>query len=287
MEATDATKDEHRARSNFVRELVQRRRVDDRLTAAAATRPPRTIVQFWDDPNSLPADVGDCMESWRLLTEQGIALTLFDYHSARDFIAQRLSARHVGAYNKCYHPAMQSDYFRLCYLFVEGGCYVDADDVYNGRPIDHLFEDGRLKIQPLCYDTSTDQMICPRVFTEPAADAPTWIFYFNNNPLIAMRGHPIIRRALMSATRDLERATPDRLPEIQSTTGPGRLTKSIFDDCTQRSDIADTLIVLGNWEDIATSKWPLSYRHDARNWRLSNQRPYRRLASGDHDGDQK
>lgn len=287
MEATDATEADHRTRSDFVRDLVQRRRVGDRVTAATATRPPREIVQFWDDSNCLPTDVGDCMESWRPLTARGFKLILFDYDGARDFIAQRLGARHVGAYSNCYHPAMQSDYFRLCYLFVEGGCYVDADDVYSGRPIEHLFEDGLLKIQPLCYDTSTDEMIRPGVFTEPAANAPTWIFYFNNNPLIARRRDPLIGRTLMSATIALERVTPGKLPEIQSTTGPGRLTKSIFDHCKQRSDIADTLVVLRDWEEIATSKWPLSYRQDARNWRLSNQQPHRRLPGGDHDGNQK
>jgi len=44
---------------------------------------------------------------------------------------------------------MQSDYFRLCYILVEGGLYVDADDVYQGMDIDYLFTDSRLKINPL------------------------------------------------------------------------------------------------------------------------------------------
>jgi hypothetical protein len=78
---------------------------------------------------------------------------------------------------------MQSDYFRLCYVLLEGGCYLDTDDVHNGRPIEHLFDDGRLKIQPLCYDIATDRKVPPEVFTEPGANASTWIFYFNNNPL--------------------------------------------------------------------------------------------------------
>ena len=66
------------------------------------------------------------------------------------------------------------------------------------------------------------------------------------------------------------------LPEIQSATGPGNLTKSIFDLATEHSDIERTVLVLRDWEDVATSKWPLSYRDDARNWRLSNQQHYRR-----------
>jgi hypothetical protein len=50
---------------------------------------------------------------------------------------------------------MQADYFRLCYVLVEGGIYVDADDVCVGTDIGWLAEDGRLKLQPLCYDIAT------------------------------------------------------------------------------------------------------------------------------------
>lgn len=170
---------------------------------------------------------------------------------------------------------MQSDYFRLCYIFTEGGCYVDADDVYHGPKIQHLFSDSRLKIQPLCYDISTDEMVPPSVFTEPRINALSWIFYFNNNPLIAACGHPIVERALANATLTLERDVANELPDIQSTTGPGNLTKSIFDAANENGEIEGTLLVLRDWEGVATSRWPLSYRSDERNWRLSNRRDYR------------
>ena len=157
---------------------------------------------------------------------------------------------------------------------MEGGCYIDADDVHNGPSIERLFDDGRLKIQPLCYDIETDQMVPPMIFTEPGADAPTWIFYFNNNPLLAAPGHPIVERALSHATAAIERATDAELPEIQSTTGPGNLTRSIF-ELGQHSDATWRAIqVLRDWENVACSRWPLSYRSDSRNWRLSNSREY-------------
>ena len=274
MEARHPRQEEHQARSDFVRELVQRRRDDDIMPAAFSTETPRTIVQFWDDLNQLPADVNECIQSWQQLETRGFELLLFDDDGARDFIARKLGTRCEEAYSKCYHPAMQSDYFRLSYIFSEGGCYLDADDVYHGSAIDHLFGNGRLGIQPLCYDTSTNQMIPPSVFTEPGANASSWIFYFNNNPLLAARGHPIVERALAKATKALERPASGELPEIQSTTGPGNLTKSVFDLARERGDIEDTLLVLCGWEDVATSRWPLSYRRDMRNWRLSNQREY-------------
>ena len=274
MATRNPAQEDHQARSDFVRELVQRSGVHDSVPAAYSTKPPRTIVQFWDDLDQLPGDVRECIESWKKLGEQGFEVLLFDNDSARDFVARRLGPRYESAYVKCYHPAMRSDYFRLCYILMEGGCYLDADDVYHGSAIEHLFNDGRLRIQPLCYDISTNQMVPPSVFTELGANASTWIFYFNNNPLIAVNGHPIVKRALAKATEALERPTAGELPEIQSTTGPGNLTKSIFDLATEQGEIERALLILCDWEDIAINKWSLSYRHDARNWRLSNQREY-------------
>jgi len=231
-------------------------------------------VQFWDDLKRLPSDVGECIESWKKLEARGFDVRLFDNDGARELIASRLGPRHENAFQRCYHPAMQSDYFRLCFILVEGGCYLDADDVYNGPTIERLFDDGRLKIQPLCYDVETHRMVPPREFTEPGADSPSWIFYFNNNPLLAAPGHPIIERALANATEALERATDGELPEIQSTTGPGNLTRSIFELARRTGATRSALLVLRDWENVASSRWPLGYRSDTRNWRLSNRRKF-------------
>ncbi|MEX2491669.1 MAG: glycosyltransferase [Nitrospirales bacterium] len=276
--------EDHLARSDFVRELVQHPRYNDVMPAEFSAETPRTIVQFWDDVNQLPPDVRECIQSWQKLDTHGFELLLFDDDSASAFIARKLGPRYEAAYSNCYHPAMRSDYFRLCYILTEGGCYLDADDVYRGCTIDHLFGDGRLRIQPLCYDISTNQMISPSVFTELGATASSWIFYFNNNPLLAARGHPIVERALARATEALERPVSGELPEIQSTTGPGNLTKSVFDLATEHGEIKDSLVVLYGWEDVATTRWPLSYRRDMRNWRHSNQREYRRCMGGGAKG---
>lgn len=272
--ANDITEEDHYARSRCIRKLVQSPYNSVIITSVYAQKPPMRIVQFWDNLEKLPDDVAGCIETWKQVGEQGIERLLFDKKQARDFIYQKLGLRYMQAYDKCYHPAMQSDYFRLCYIFVEGGCYIDADDVYDGAQIQYLFDDGRLKIQPLCYDTATNMMVSPPLFTKSGADAASWIFYFNNNPLIACSEHPIVERALVQSTLFLERGVMNGLPEIQSTTGPGNLTKSIFDAVTENPEMEHTLLVLHNWEDIARSKWELSYRNDARNWRHSNCRSY-------------
>ncbi len=275
MNTGNPTEENHRARSSFVRGLVQRSSGLAVASSVFARKLPKRIVQFWDDLDRLPGDVGECIETWRKTEEQGVERLLFDKRQAREFIRRKLGPRYKRAYDKCYHPAMQSDYFRLCYILVEGGCYIDADDVYDGSQIQHLFSDGRLKIQPLCYDTETNMMVPPSLFTKPGANAASWIFYFNNNPLIAGSGHPLIERTLAQATLSLEKDVTKGLPEIQSTTGPGNLTKSIFDAVTESDEIEQTLLVLCDWENIARNKWELSYRNDSRNWRLSNCRGYR------------
>jgi hypothetical protein len=99
--------------------------------------------------------------------------------------------------------------------------------------------------------------------------------------LLAGPGHPILERALAKATGALERATGGELPEIQSTTGPGNLTETIFELAQERAETPSALLVLHDWEDVATSRWPLSYRRDARNWRLSNRREYARPKRSD------
>lgn len=275
MNPSNPTEDNHHARSSFVRRLVQRSGGPTVGSSVFASPPPKRIVQFWDNLDRLPDDVGECIKTWKKIEGQGIERLLFDKRQARDFIHRKLGLRYIQAFDKCYHPAMQSDYFRLCYILVEGGCYIDADDVYSGSQILPLFSDGRLKIQPLCYDMATNLMVPTKLFTKSGADAASWIFYFNNNPLIAGSGHPVIARALTQATISLERDIKNGLPEIQSTTGPGNLTKSIFDAITENAGIEQALLVLCNWEDVARSRWELNYRNDDRNWRNSNCRNHR------------
>jgi len=266
----------HQNRSEFIRGLVQRSVAQPTISDRYAKSIPKTIFQFWHNLQELPDDIGECVASWTRWTTSGFKHHLFDEDSAKEFISSSLGARHALAFERCYHPAMQADYFRMCYLFVEGGFYVDADDVCVGTQIDELFDDGRLKVQPLCYDIASATMVNPSTFLQIGAYDPNWIFYFNNNPLIADSGHPIIERALQQATKLLEHANDAGLPEIQSTTGPGNLSKSIFDLGTASGEVERDLLVLRDWDSLAVSKWPLSHRNDARNWRFSNQQRFRR-----------
>jgi len=275
MQPGQDSPEHHRQRSEFIRTLVQRPSGLNSTNDRCRRPTPKTIVQFWHDLAQLPPDVEECVRSWTVWETNGFNHRIFDEHTARAFISRSLGLRHKRAFENCYHPAMQSDYFRLCYVLVEGGIYIDADDVCVGTDIGWLAEDWRLKLQPLCYDIATGALVKPAVFLRTEAYVPSWIFYFNNNPLVAGPGHPVIEHALSQATRLLEPTGNDELPEIQSATGPGNLSRSIFDLATKTgSDIESDVVVLADWEAFAVSHWPLSYRNDARNWRLSNQKRF-------------
>lgn len=262
--------EDDRLRCCYMRELIQ----DDHSIDLPSdpVKIPKFLLQFWHDLSALPADVRDCIESWEALTTQGFKRVLFDDSEARTFISRRLGDPYVSAFDQCRHPAMRCDYFRLCYIYRHGGFYVDADEVYRGGDCKSLYRDNRLKIQPLCYDTRTDTMVDPDIFIGKKPYSPDWIFYVNNNPLVAPAFHPVVRSALARSTRILLSQASERL-DIQSTTGPGNLTASLVQHSIASSVAGKCrdFLLLTNWEAISTTRWPLSYRGDERNWRLWNR----------------
>jgi mannosyltransferase OCH1-like enzyme len=232
-------------------------------------RIPKVIVQYWHDSDAIPADVRECLDSWEPLIKQGFMRSLFDDHAARRFISIRFGRLYVAAFDRCHHPAMRCDYFRLCYMFECGGFYVDADEFYQGADCQALVCDNNLKIQPLCYDQLTGAMVETAVFLGSRAHSPAWTFYINNNPLVAPPGHPVLRLALDRSTRLLLSSGRNQL-DIQSTTGPGNFTASLVRHAID-SDLggkARDFTLLTNWDSVSVSRWPLSYREDDRNWRL-------------------
>ncbi len=228
---------------------------------------PRTVVRFWDDSQGIPADVQACLDSWGRLRDEGVTFRMFDDDTAATYIAERYGRTQAAAFARCEHPAMRSDYLRLCFVLAEGGLYVDADDVLLDDGWRRVFRGNTLKLQPLCYDISGATMVAttqPGLFECPA---PQRIFYVNNNPIAAPPGHPVLRRALARATQML--LDRNRVAEIQSTTGPGNMTAALAAYAHENLRAAQRvgLDLLFDWELTAAPDWNLGYRHDDRNWR--------------------
>lgn len=262
--------EDHACRSRYLRRLTSM--LSKPATVALATPVPRVVIQFWDDSTQVPADVQECMTSWSALEGQGFRREVYDDDSARSLINSQFGNAHTAAFDSCAHPAMRSDYFRLCYLARNGGFYVDADDVYQGTDWTPLLRDSRLRLQALCYDTATDAMADPRQALTADGHGDRFIHYVNNNPIISPAGHPVVVAALEASTTALL-AHPGGPLDIQSTTGPGNLTVALARHalhCQQAGQPVDAEILL-DWDTVAVSRWPLSYRGDERNWRLWNQ----------------
>ncbi len=266
-------------RSAFIRELTLRQlRRSKESSALDLSEPPcipKTLIQYWHDPSDVPDDVLACINSWDRLREEGFEFRLFDDVSATSYIATTYGRRQCEAFARCYHPAMRSDYLRMCFVLAEGGLYVDADDVLVGDDWNRVFRGGGLKVQPLCYDVPSGTMVSATKIWQ--ADLPTEgrIFYVNNDPMAAPAGHPVLRRALARATERL--LGRERFPEIQSTTGPGNFTAALAAHARELR-IAGALCdfeLLRDWEAIAETRWELSYRDDARNWRNVDAGRYR------------
>lgn len=237
----------------------------------AIDKTPRTIIQFWDK-KEIPTDVLDCMDSWKFLKSLGFDYKVFSQESAQEYIATNLSEKHLKAFLNCYHPAMKSDYFRLCYIYCSGGMYVDSDEVYTGKSIEKYFEDSKLKLHPLCYDIDSDAMVSSEHFIGHSYKKSR-LYYFNNNPLISGKNNPVVQYALERATNILNLIDFRSLPEIQSTAGPGNLTASVV-ALYVASQNKTTIEILTDWEIHSNNIWSLSYRNDARNWRLSNRKMF-------------
>ncbi|OZF01001.1 hypothetical protein CH300_18700 [Rhodococcus sp. 15-1154-1] len=256
-------------RSEYIRKLtlqqlwpnkgsISARKLTDKKSAI-----PRTLVRFWHDDRNVPDDVRRCLDSWNTLRDEGFAFRLFGDASATDYIADRYGSRELAAFKSCWHPAMRSDYLRLCYILADGGLYVDADDFLLRDGWKRVFNDDRLKIQPLCYDVKANGMVATPELRRPDLPTDERIFYVNNNPIAASPGHPVLERALTRATNRLLAGDP--APEIQSTTGPGNLTAALA--AYARNTHTPDFELLFDWEDTAEPRWDLAYRNDSRNWR--------------------
>lgn len=254
-------------RSQYMHRIIRKGNRD--VSKSSAPVIPYVLVQYWNDSTTIPSDVQKCIDSWKLLEKHYFKRFLFDDKSAEKFIKHNFDTCHLKAFNNCNHPAMRSDYFRLCFILVNGGFYVDADDVYRGGDFKSYFYDQRLKLQPLCYNTSTSSMVKISDAILAPYGSRELTFYANNDPIISPPNHPVIYMALERATQILNQDKGAK-QDVQSITGPGNLTICLVRYAINNSQDSNTpnYELIADWDEIAFSQWPLEYRFDKRNWRL-------------------
>ena len=158
---------------------------------------PMQVVQYWNN-DDIPPDIAGLIGEWDRICP--LDSVLFNRLRAMRFLQDNLGPDWLSAFRLARHPAEESDFFRLCYLLVQGGIYVDADDRYV-RDFSALI------------DTCGGFL----AFAEPYGTA-------ENNFIAARPGHPAIEIAALAA-RD---ALLQRASEITwSKTGPALLTRAV------------------------------------------------------------
>lgn len=119
--------DDDLLRSAFIRNLTLQQ-LDRAGALSAGDAPqsaviPRRLIRYWHDPGAVPEDVRDCLDSWDRLGADGFEFRMFSDASASAYIAERYGARERKAFARCRHPAMRSDFLRMCFVLAEGGLY--------------------------------------------------------------------------------------------------------------------------------------------------------------------
>jgi len=91
---------------------------------------PNMISQYWHSEN-LPEEISISSLNMRNFNKE------YSYHiendnSAREFILTHYGKEICELFDACFHPAMRSDFWRLCWLYEKGGIYVDIDTKAHG-----------------------------------------------------------------------------------------------------------------------------------------------------------
>ncbi len=87
---------------------------------------PREVVQFWD-ASPVPDGVRSLMQSWPE-ANPSYGHHVVDHASAKAFVELHATPLMCEAFASAVSPVLQSDLFRLVWLYERGGIYADADD---------------------------------------------------------------------------------------------------------------------------------------------------------------
>jgi len=214
---------------------------------------PRTIVQFWD--TAPPDEIRALTQEWAALNP-GWSHLLFSEGRARDFIGSYFGSRFVSLFDGCHHAAMKADVFRLCFLDVCGGVYIDADERCAMPAVEFFagWEDAPFA----------------------ASISHNLPFYVHNWFLCSVPGHPIVKIAIELMAAGLEAARESGTkPHIWRSTGPGCITRAIALHCRRSEEahgrMPEDFVLISHGTYRRFAKMPdLAYkRQQAGNWRLA------------------
>ncbi|PKH00964.1 glycosyltransferase family 32 protein [Paraglaciecola sp. MB-3u-78] len=84
---------------------------------------PKKLIQYWDNL-PVPPDIASLHATWPAINPE-IDCEIFNFDKALQFILSEYGSEIADLFTLAAIPAMQSDIFRLAYIFAKGGIYVD------------------------------------------------------------------------------------------------------------------------------------------------------------------
>ncbi|WP_260429039.1 glycosyltransferase [Burkholderia sp. Bp9015] len=234
------------------------------------------IIQYWDSKD-IPSDVREFMGQWE--AQYGNRYIKFDGDSAEEFIRENYPEEFALAYAQCWHPAMKSDFFRLCYIYKNGGCYVDADELPLKRlPAVDLRAKHILMLRPFIrvIDGAGHVNLSISSYIEKYSEYANAEVYFNNAPIIASPKNEIILFALQRA-KDIILSNKKYEMSLHDIAGPTGLSLSVVAYLVSHGIKGGTPVnvVSIDWARFARigSDEELAYKRDHRDWRKVTRHP--------------
>mgnify|MGYP000005337360 FL=1 len=89
---------------------------------------PKTIIQTWSEPSSVSAEMHKAINSWKELNPEYDHILMYD-EDCREFLYNNFTEDVLLAFDLMPKGAGKADLFRYCYLYTQGGVYVDVDNV--------------------------------------------------------------------------------------------------------------------------------------------------------------
>lgn len=201
-------------------------------------------MQYWD-ADTPPVDISMVMQTWE--SAKYCDYILFNRTTAIHFLKKHLDSTWKRAFLMARSPMDESDFFRLCFLMLNGGLYADSDD--------RLISD----IDELLNRSSGLTVTLERYGK------------VGSNIIIAPAKHPAIVWAAVSAKTSLLQRDND---STWSKAGPGLLTRSIA-KYIQRNHDAKTrpnlsIIQRYKFGEFIQFHTPLPYKRSKQHWNSQN-----------------
>ena len=214
---------------------------------------PRRIVQYWHSED-WPEDVRRAILKVRAFNP-AMSCLVFHEQAARAFIAEHFGQSLAALFDCCFHHTMKSDLFRLCYLHVHGGIYVDVDiDCYG--PMDSIF--------------GNDDFGCFLFHSE----GTPWCI--DNDFIVTEPGNGIILAMIQAQERNLARYRDKRqFRDIWKETGPGVATETIM-SLLARSVLTGRASLINGFLTAPAASRGVSFCHDELQYKATAEGNWRK-----------